>query len=107
LIEKQRSSSESKASTLATAFEEAAEKTTEAKYEYRRALRSAEYQHEEQTARVEKDFRKARGNIRAARRAAKHARNRVFRRFLETGNEAQACEELEALIRAFESSNVS
>jgi len=92
---------------LVASIESSAEQMMEAKSNYHKSVRTAESEHQEQSARVEKDFRKERGNIRAARRAAKHARNRVFRRFLETGNEAQACEELDALIRAFESSNVS
>jgi hypothetical protein len=86
------------ASWLSPAMELAKAEIAEAKELHRASVQAAETRHQEKVAQADRELLLGRRKVRANRRAAKNARNRVFKRFLETGNEQQAIEELKSLV---------
>jgi len=79
----------------------------EAREAYRLALKAAQAEHERKVAQAAHALLVSTRKARANRRKAKYARNRVFKRFLETGNEQQAIEELRSIIGCTGLENVS
>jgi len=82
---------------FALAANEAAAEIVRAKEVFRQAVQEAQTAYEQKVARANKEHVGARSKVRGSRRKAKQARNLVFKRFLESGNEKEAIAELQAM----------
>jgi len=92
---------------LRPAAEVAQAEIAEANDAFTLSVKAAADSHRAKVAQADREYLVGKRKVRANRRAAKNARNRVFKRFLETGNEQHAVEELKSLVGILGFENVS
>jgi hypothetical protein len=94
-------------SMLRPAVEVAQAQLAEAKTAFDQDVTTARLNLQAKLAQADRVHLVGKRTVSSKRRAAKNARNRVFKRFLETGNEKQAVEELKSLVGTLGMENAS